>query len=67
MSSTPTSSVEPDRFFVGAHHAVGAPVLAVERHDAVDEVLQQARPGERPVLGDLPNQDHCHAARLGRP
>ena len=49
----------------GTQHPVRAAVLAVERDDAVDEVLQQARPGQRPVLGDLADEEDGHTARLG--
>ena len=42
----------------------GVPV-ALELHDDVDEVLEHPRPGDRAVLGDVPDEQGGDAARLG--
>ena len=39
--------------------------LALERQDGVDDVLEQPRPGERALLGDVPDEHHRHATALG--
>ena len=48
-----------------AQLAVGALALALELQHAVDEVLEHARAGQRAVLGDVADEDHRDAARLG--
>ena len=49
-----------------AQLAVGALALALELQHAVDQVLEHARPGQRAVLGHVPDQDHRHPPRLGQ-
>ena len=39
--------------------------VALELHDDVDEVLEHPRAGDRAVLGDVPDEQHGDAARLG--
>ncbi len=41
----------------GAQDAVRVVAVALELEDAIDEVLQDARPGDRPVLGDVADQE----------
>ena len=49
----------------GAQDAERVRALALERHDRVDHVLDDARAGDLPVLGDVADQDDRRAARLG--
>ena len=49
-----------------AHQAEPRVPVALEVQDDVDEVLQQPRPGDRAVLGDVADQQRGHAALLGR-
>ena len=46
-------------------HAVLAEPLALEIQDDVDHVLERARPGDRTLLGDVPDQEHGDPGRLG--
>ena len=39
--------------------------VALEGGDGVDHVLDHARPGDLPVLGDMADQDHAGAGKLG--
>ena len=39
--------------------------VALELHDDVDEVLEHPRAGDRAVLGDVADEQHGDAARLG--
>ena len=55
----------PKRFFERAQHAERVRALALERQHRVDHVLDHARPGDLAVLGDVADQDHRRAARLG--
>ena len=48
-----------------AEHAVLAEPLALEIEDDVDHVLERARAGDRALLGDMPDEEHGHAGRLG--
>ena len=48
----------------GAHDAVAAAGLALEIQHGVDQVLEQARAGDRPVLGDVADDDHRAAGGL---
>ena len=48
-----------------AHQAQPGVPLALEGDDDVDEVLQQPRPGDRAVLGDMPDEQHGDPPRLG--
>ena len=48
-----------------AQHAEGVGAVALERHHRVDHVLDDARPGDLPVLGDMADHDDRRAARLG--
>ena len=38
--------------------------VALELEHAVDEVLEHAWPGDRAVLGDVPDEDRRHASAL---
>ena len=49
----------------GSDQAQPGVPLALELDDNVDEVLQQARAGDRPVLGDVPDEQHGDASGLG--
>ena len=66
ISKTPSSFVEPNRFFDGAEHPVRAVAVALELQDAVDEVLEDARAGDRAVLRHVPDEDRRDAVRLRR-
>ena len=48
-----------------AQDAELAPALALEGHDGVDHVLDDARAGDLPVLGDVADHDHAGAGGLG--
>ncbi len=48
----------------GAQLAVRPLALALELQHAVDEMLEHAWAGERPLLGDVPDQDHGDALCL---
>ena len=49
-----------------AEHAVLAEALALEVEDHVDHVLEGARPRDRSLLGDVPDEQHGHPGALGR-
>ena len=57
ISNTPTSSVEPNRFFDARSEAERREALALERQDGVDEVLERLRAGERAVLRHVADED----------
>ena len=59
-SKQPTSSVGPYRFFT--HQAQPRVPFALELQDHVDQVLEHARAGDRPVLGHVPDQEGADAA-----
>ena len=42
-----------------------AQTLPLEIQDHVDHVLERARAGDRPLLGDMPNEEHGHPGGLG--
>jgi len=48
-----------------AHGPVAALTLAFEGEDAVNEVLEDARAGERPLLGHVPDEQNRDALPLG--
>ena len=50
---------------VGAHDAVLAGRVAFEVEHGVDEVLEQPRPGDRTVLGDVPDDEDRATGALG--
>ena len=62
ISKTPSSFVEPKRFFDGAQHAMRAVAVALELEDAVDEMLEHARAGDRAVLRHVADEDRRDAA-----
>jgi hypothetical protein len=49
----------------GAEQPEGVVALTLEREHGVDQVLEHARPGERALLGDVPDQHRAHRALLG--
>ena len=55
----------PEAVLERAERAVGALALALELEDAVHEVLEHARPGERALLGHVAHEQHRDAALLG--
>ncbi len=65
ISKTPTSSVEPNRFFVARSEPERGVALALEGEHRVDEVLERLRPGERAVLRDVPDEDDRDPLPLG--
>ena len=48
------------------HPEAGVPVTLEGQHH-IDQMLQQPRTGDGPVLGDVPDDDHRHVAPLGHP
>ena len=48
-----------------ADRPVGPLALALELQHAVDQVLEHARPGQRPLLGDVANQEHRDLQAFG--
>ena len=48
----------------GAQDAVRVVAVALELEDAIDEVLEDARPGDRPVLGDVADQEERNTGLL---
>ena len=67
ISKQPTSSAGPNRFLVRPDQPEAGVPVALERQHHVHQVLQQPRPGDVPVLGDVTDDDHRHAALLGHP
>ena len=57
ISKTPSSLVEPKRFFDGAQDAVRAVAVALELEHAVDEVLEHARAGDGAVLRHVADEE----------
>ena len=47
-------------------HAQGGLGVALELADHIHQMLQRARPGDRPVLGHMPYQQHRHVQAFGR-
>ena len=41
-------------------------LVALELDDGVDDMLQNLRACQRPLFRDMPDEDHGHAARLGK-
>ena len=66
-SKQPTSSVGPVPVLHGADQAEPGVPVALELADHVDQVLQHPRPGDRAVLGDVPDQQGGHSAFLRHP
>ena len=64
ISNTPSSFVEPNRFFVGAQDAVRVVPVALELQHAVDEVLEHPRAGDGAVLRDVADEDGRDAVLL---
>ena len=54
----------PEAVLDGAHDAEAAAEIAFEVQDGVDHVLEHARPCERTLLGDVPDQQGRNVARL---
>ena len=67
ISNTPTSSVEPKRFFEARRRRRVGVALALEGQDRVDEVLERLRAGDRAVLRDVADEDDRDPARPWRP
>ena len=49
----------------GTHEAQAGVPVALELDDDVDEVLEDAGPGDRAVLGDVADEEHRDAPGLG--
>ncbi len=67
ISIRPSSSVGPKRCLSAREHAERVMTVAFEREHGVDDVLQRARAGQRPVLGDVADQQRRDAELLGQP
>ena len=65
ISKTPISSVGPKRFLTARRMRKWWPRVALEGDDRVDHVLDHARAGDLAVLGDVADEDHGRAGRLG--
>ncbi len=55
----------PETVFHIAQNAEMMAAVAFEGGDGVDHVFDHARPGDLPVLGDMADQDHAGARKLG--
>ena len=50
----------------GAHRAQGVVAVPLDAEDGVDEVLQRARAGQGPLLGDVAHEHEGHPLELGQ-
>ena len=57
ISNTPTSLVEPKRFFTARSTRSACAAVALEVEDGVDQVLEHARAGERALLRHVADQE----------
>ena len=52
----------PKRFLWAREHAEAVIGIALEAQDHIDHVLEKLGTGERPLLRDMTDEDHRHAA-----
>ncbi len=55
----------PEAVLDAAEHPMLAQTLPLEIQDDIDHVLEGARAGDRPLLGDMPDEEHGYAGGLG--
>ena len=67
ISKTPISSVGAEAVLDRAQDAELVAALALEIEHGVDHVLEHARAGDQPFLGDVADQHQHEAAPLGEP
>ena len=65
ISNIASSPVGPNRFLVARRIRYSRLPLALEGEHRVDQVLERLRPGDRPLLGDVPDQEERRARALG--
>ena len=64
MAKKPSSLTGAEAILGGAHDAVTAAGLALEIQHRIDQVLEQARAGDRALLRDVADDDHRGPGRL---
>ena len=65
ISNTPTSLVEPKRFFTPLQKAILVEAVAFEVEHHVHHMLEHARPRDSAFLRDVAHQEHGNIAQLG--
>ena len=57
----------PEPVLQGPQHPVAVVTLALEEEDDIDHVLERFRPGQRTLLGDVPDEERGDVVLLGEP